>query len=378
MSTLVRDEAETCTRRVRLTPYKMMDKVMIIELHNYIFTVHLAAISVQLVLLGLIPATTANPEPRLLFVFGDSYADGGNLPPGSVSAWHAPYGMFRPGKPVGRFSDGFVATNILAEALQMPSPTPFRVVLQNASISGGVNFAVGGSGVTHAFGAPPFQIQVVWFASMVLAGLFTPEDLNRALVFVSVVGNDYAAYNGSSLEGYFPLTHEVPLLIDLNLRTLYSLGARNFIVSSISALDCLPTATASSGFMECEKNATVDAVIAAHNHHLGNRLENITRNLENSSVLYLQQTRSMHYVLNHLPEFNLTEGLKPCCVGVCGSVDVTGNPLYTVCENPERHFFWDGIHPTEAGWRAVVELYKRPRFTRFARSLSAWVDSLRP
>ncbi|KAL3698333.1 hypothetical protein R1sor_012409 [Riccia sorocarpa] len=313
-------------------------------------------------------------KPRLLFVFGDSYADGGNLPPGSASAWRAPYGMFRPGTPVGRFSDGFVETDILAAALGMPSPTPYRLA-QNVSISGGVNFAVGGSGVTYALGTPPFQTQVGWFASMVQAGVFTPEDINRALIFVSVVGNDYAAYNGSSLDGYFNLTHEVPLLIDLNLRTLYSLGARNFIISSVSPIDCLPRVTASSGFTECQKNVTIDAVIASHNHILGNRLENMTRKLENSSVLYLQQTKSMRYVLNHPSEFNLTETLKPCCVGNCGSVDESGTPLYTVCENPETHFFWDSIHPTEAGWKAIVGLYNRPRFTWFARSLSSWFGS---
>ncbi|KAL3681283.1 hypothetical protein R1sor_024239 [Riccia sorocarpa] len=310
-------------------------------------------------------------SPRLLFVFGDSYADTGNTPPGSASAWSVPYGKFWPGTPVGRFSDGFVETDILAAALGMPSPTPYRLA-QNVSISGGVNFAVGGSGVTYAYGTPPFQTQVGWFGSMVEAGVFTPEDLNRALIFVSVVGNDYATYNGSSLEGLFNLTHEVPLLIDLNLRTLYSLGARNFIVSSVSPLDCLPRITASSGYTECQKNLTIDAVIASHNLFLGNRLENITRKLENSSVLYLQQTKSMRYVLNHLSEFNLTEGLKPCCVGNCGSVDESGNPLYTVCENPETHFFWDGVHPTEAGWKAIVGLYKLPRFTWFARSLSSW------
>ncbi|KAL2620683.1 hypothetical protein R1flu_000888 [Riccia fluitans] len=316
-------------------------------------------------------------EPRLLFVFGDSYADTGNTPPNTTASWKVPYGMFWPGSPSGRWSDGFVSTDILASTLGIPSPTQYARLALNVTISGGVNFAVGGSGVTYAFGTPPFQTQAGWFANLVAAGLFTQEDLSRALFYVSVVGNDYSAYNGS-LDGYFPLSHKVPLLIDQTLRTLYSLGARNFIVSSLTPLDCVPSRTAPSGFTECEKNTTTDAVILGHNHFLGNRLENITRKLENSSVLYLQQTKAMRYVLNHLSEFNLTEGLKPCCVGQCGAVNVTtGIPLYTVCENPEDHFFWDGVHPTGAGWKAVVGLYNRPRFTWFARTLSAWIGNLR-
>ncbi|KAH9602708.1 hypothetical protein KSS87_015399, partial [Heliosperma pusillum] len=51
--------------------------------------------------------------------------------------------------------------------------------------------------------------------------------------------------------------------------------------------------------------------------------------------------------------------LKPCCVGIkkaydCGDVDEKGNIMYTVCKNPESYFFWDLVHPTQAGWHAVT------------------------
>lgn len=50
--------------------------------------------------------------------------------------------------------------------------------------------------------------------------------------------------------------------------------------------------------------------------------------------------------------------LKPCCVGTsssynCGSMDENGSKMYMVCEDPESAFFWDMVHPTQAGWRAV-------------------------
>ncbi|KAL2620684.1 hypothetical protein R1flu_000889 [Riccia fluitans] len=317
-------------------------------------------------------------NPRLLFVFGDSYADTGNIPFPNATAWHVPYGMSWPGSPSGRFSDGFVETDFLASALGIPSPTQYARVLDNVTISGGVNFAVGGSGVTYAFGTPSFQTQVGWFKKLVKEGRFTEESLTRALFFVSVSGNDYGAYNGTTLEGFFPLARKVPRLIDLTLRRLYSLGARNFIIVSLPPFLCLPSNTVISDYRECDKNETLREVVKDHNHHLGNRLKNMTRNLEQSNVLYLQQTRAMLYILHHLSEFNLTEGLKPCCVGTCSSFDVNGNPLFTVCDTPGEHFFWDAVHPSQAGWRAVVKLYTRStRFTGFVWTLAEWVDSLR-
>ncbi|KAJ6314172.1 hypothetical protein OIU78_017767 [Salix suchowensis] len=50
--------------------------------------------------------------------------------------------------------------------------------------------------------------------------------------------------------------------------------------------------------------------------------------------------------------------LKPCCAGIstaysCGSVDANGAKKYAVCDDPEAAFFWDTVHPTQEGWRAV-------------------------
>lgn len=49
---------------------------------------------------------------KLLFAFGDSYADTGNLQSDSVS-WKSPYGLTFPGEPSGRFSDGRVLTDYI-------------------------------------------------------------------------------------------------------------------------------------------------------------------------------------------------------------------------------------------------------------------------
>lgn len=50
-----------------------------------------------------------------LFVFGDSYADTGNIQKGISNSWKYPYGITFPGKPAGRFSDGRVLTDYIGK-----------------------------------------------------------------------------------------------------------------------------------------------------------------------------------------------------------------------------------------------------------------------
>jgi phospholipase/lecithinase/hemolysin len=46
--------------------------------------------------------------------------------------------------------------------------------------------------------------------------------------------------------------------------------------------------------------------------------------------------------------------------GYCGQEDGNGRAQYSVCPNPEDFFFWDSMHPTQAGWEAVMDRFRRP------------------
>ncbi|MED6149147.1 hypothetical protein PIB30_059659 [Stylosanthes scabra] len=54
--------------------------------------------------------------------------------------------------------------------------------------------------------------------------------------------------------------------------------------------------------------------------------------------------------------------LKECCVAnlgsECGDVNEKGRPLYKVCGFPDLYFFWDAVHPSQAGWSAIFPLLK--------------------
>ncbi|XP_021317038.1 LOW QUALITY PROTEIN: GDSL esterase/lipase At5g03600 [Sorghum bicolor] len=61
----------------------------------------------------------------------------------------------------------------------------------------------------------------------------------------------------------------------------------------------------------------------------------------------------------------IADGVKrACCTGTherdadggyCGREDASGTPQYTLCSNPQDFFYWDYMHPTQAGWNAVMD-----------------------
>jgi hypothetical protein len=62
----------------------------------------------------LLIAADAAADQKLFFVFGDSYADTGNLPKSGLyvgSSWLYPYGITWPHYPDGRFCDGKLQTD---------------------------------------------------------------------------------------------------------------------------------------------------------------------------------------------------------------------------------------------------------------------------
>nr|GMD46235.1 GDSL esterase/lipase At5g03610-like [Ipomoea batatas] len=74
-----------------------------------------------------------------LFVFGDSYSDTGNYRKIESVSWKQPYGITFPGKPSGRFSDGRVLTDYIAEFLGVKSPTHRQ--MDESMLSVGCNMA---------------------------------------------------------------------------------------------------------------------------------------------------------------------------------------------------------------------------------------------
>lgn len=144
-----------------------------------------------------------------------------------------------------------------------------------------------------------------------------------------------------------------------NVIRIKELGVRKVIISNLQPIGCLPAVTASSSFKLCNET-TNDLLVGYHNTLLTDAVTKLNQQInDNSSVpfIILDLYDSFMSVLRSPSTHKIKNELVPCCVGVsskyfCGSIVKKVNK-YTVCENPESAFFWDLVHPTDAGWQAV-------------------------
>ncbi|GFP97066.1 GDSL esterase/lipase at5g03610 [Phtheirospermum japonicum] len=311
-------------------------------------------------------------RPGKLFVFGDSYADTGNIRKSLGNSWSPPYGTTLPGKPAGRFSDGRVLTDYLARFLGLKSPLAYELMkLGGKKLQNGLNFAYGGSGVFDTLGniVPNMSTQIGYFEKLMDQSLYTKWDLQSSVVLVCLAGNDYGVYllrpdaTPQGLQNYIPL---VVNQLALDLKRIEGLGATRIVVTALQPLGCLPRTTQTTSFRQC--NATENSFVNYHNLLLQQAVAKLNNQTKSSSTffildLYSSFTTVLQQKGDYQGNLKFETPLKPCCMGInsgysCGSVDERGEKMYTVCSDPKSSFFWDTAHPSDAGWHAVYTTLK--------------------
>ncbi|XP_011044546.1 PREDICTED: GDSL esterase/lipase At5g03610-like [Populus euphratica] len=305
-----------------------------------------------------------NFRPSKLFVFGDSYADTGNNRNSLANSWKVPYGITFPGKPAGRFSDGRVLTDFIAKSLGIKSPIPYR--WRNVGIEhwkNGMNFAYGGTGVFPTLAPDPnMTTQIDFFQDIIHKKIYSRSDLCSSMALVSVAGNDYSTYattNGSP-QGWQPFIIKVVNQLVMNMKRIHGMGVNKVVVTALQPLGCLPRSTFTSSFQQC--NGTENDLVGFHNLLLQQAVTKLNNETKDSTFAILDLYKAFMDAFKSQGKnpgsSKFGNPLKPCCTGIstdygCGSVDANGAKKYVVCDDPESTFFWDTVHPTQEGWRAV-------------------------
>ncbi|KAI3820691.1 hypothetical protein L1987_08239 [Smallanthus sonchifolius] len=286
------------------------------------------------VFLLLLTLTSGNPPPhsfKKIYAFGDSYTDTGNTasatgPSAFSYVSNLPYGRTFFHHPTNRYSDGRLVIDFLAESLSLPFLPPY--LNRKADTSAGINYAVAGStAIRHAFFVKnnltfaitpqSLQTQLTWF-NKTLEGLkcksaiSTPEDcaavFRDALVWVGEIGaNDYAYTVGSTVSG----------------ETIQRRAIRSV-----------------TGFLEALLN-------------------------KGAKYMVWDAYRS---VIKNAPKLGFHELYKVCCGSSGGlyNFDLTatcGSKSSSSCQNPSQYVNWDGVHLTEAMYKAVSEMFFNGHFT---------------
>ncbi|XP_039781176.1 GDSL esterase/lipase At5g03600-like [Panicum virgatum] len=139
---------------------------------------------------------------------------------------------------------------------------------------------------------------------------------------------------------------------------LQDLGVAKVIVNNVPPFGCSPWLARASNYSSCDDDGNVSS--DEHNTALRDRLggeEGVMVLDVNSIITNLVAPKEG----SALYERQFAERLRPCCEADGGDGGYCGRDGgYSLCSRPEEYFYWDVVHPTHAGWRAVMQLLQGP------------------
>ncbi|CAL8098938.1 unnamed protein product [Prunus armeniaca] len=303
--------------------------------------------------LGVKLLAAANVTIPAMFMFGDSIVDTGNNNDNLKTPARCnfpPYGRdFRGGIPTGRYSNGKVPSDFIAEELGIKELLPAYLDPNLAlnDLLTGVSFAVGATGydpmTAKVVAVTTLSDQLLQFEEYIgkLKGIVGEDRANsilaNSLFFVVASSNDLA--NTYFVTGIRKLEYDVPSYTDLMLnlasdfasdvtlkhiksdrcqnyiivisvkacnfdlfdflcceKGLYALGARRIGVFGAPPIGCLPSQRTLGGGMlrDCVEKPNQAAML--FNSKLSAELDDLNKNLPNSNLVYMLTSTTLYSI----------------------------------------------------------------------------------
>ncbi|XP_061361909.1 GDSL esterase/lipase 5-like [Gastrolobium bilobum] len=324
--------------------------------------------------LSLSQSSNLPENHRALFIFGDSLFDTGNNDYINATTFlqanYPPYGETFFNYPTGRFSDGRIIPDFIAEYAELPLIPPYLHPGYHGQYMYGVNFASAGAGAlveTNQGRVIDLKTQALYFAQV--SKLFrqklgekeAKKLQSRAVYIFSVGGNDYAAplYTSSNGKGVLPYPQQeiVDLVIGnitAVIKKIYNEGGRKFGFLNVDPANCLPilrrfvNGTSIDACLEQEASA----LARLHNSALSKMLQKLEKQLKGFRYSITDFYNALTEVIKYPSEYGFKEGNTACCGGgpyrgdfSCGGK--RGIEEYQLCSNVNDYVFFDSLHPTE-------------------------------
>ncbi|KAI9120689.1 hypothetical protein K1719_007722 [Acacia pycnantha] len=306
-----------------------------------------------------------------LLVFGDSSVDPGNnnVLPTMVKSNFPPYGKdFFNGHPTGRFSNGRLASDFIAEAVGYRRIVPAFLDpnLKPSDLPHGVSFASAASGyddfTANISSVLPVSKQLEYFEHYKIhlrkqVGVERAEFIVRnALYIISMGTNDF-------LQNYFldptrPKQFSMPQFQNLllsrfsyTIQGMHKLGAKRIVVVGVPPMGCMPLAKALQNKRNCVPS--LNRVSSSFNTRLLRQLAILKAKL-GLKTAYVDVYNSILNVVSDPKKHGFEEGSKGCCGTGTVEYGESCRGMET-CSDPSKYVFWDAVHPTEMMYKIVAD-----------------------
>ncbi|KAE8707561.1 GDSL esterase/lipase [Hibiscus syriacus] len=303
-------------------------------------------------------------------VFGDSSVDPGNnnYIATSMKGNFLPYGKdFFRGRPTGRFSNGRLATDFIAEALGYTKAIrPFlHKRLRPVDILHGVSFASAASGydelTANLSNVLPLSKQLEYFREYKmrlrrLVGAGKAENIIKNSVAVLSMGtNDF-------LENYYlePIRPKQYTLeqyqnylascMSDHVKTMHGLGVTRLVVVGVPALGCMPLVKTLMNQKTCVEK--YNNFSSSFNSKLQLKLD-VARKTLGMKIGYVDAYGIFRDAVNNPKKYGLIETSKGCCGTGTVEYGDTCKGMST-CADASKYVFWDAVHPTERMYEIIA------------------------
>ncbi|XP_048229612.1 GDSL esterase/lipase At5g45950 isoform X2 [Ricinus communis] len=301
-----------------------------------------------------------------VLVFGDSSVDPGNNNrlPTFMKGNFLPYGKdFFNGRPTGRFCNGRLATDFIAEAIGYTKAIPAFLDphIKPVDLLHGVSFASAASGyddlTANISNVLPVSKQLEYFRQYkihvvrLVGEKKANEIINNAVFVMSMGTNDFLQnyYLDPTRSQQYTVEEYENYLV--SLMEMHRLGARRLIVVGVPPLGCMPLVKT----LKDEKGCVESYNQAASSFNT--KIE--------QKLVTLRQTLGIKYafvdcygmILNaiHSPrKFGFVETGKGCCG--TGTIEYGDSCRgMSTCPDASKYTFWDAVHPTQRMYQIIAD-----------------------
>ncbi|XP_038975649.1 GDSL esterase/lipase ACHE-like [Phoenix dactylifera] len=367
----------------------------------------LSFLSVHLLLLLSVPASSSPCHFPAVFNLGDSNSDTGGLS-ATFGPLTYPYGESLFGKPAGRYSDGRLIIDFIAESLGLPYISAYLDSM-GTNFSHGANFATALSTILpqnitlSQGGYSPFSLdvqlkqflqfksrsQMIYNEGGIYKDLIPKEEyFSRALYTFDIGQNDLTAFYflNESTEEYIPNALKEFFRV---VKSIYEEGGRSFWIHNTGPLGCLPYVLVQGHLAPSDLDSAGCAIrynklAQEFNRMLNDTVAQLRKDLPLAAFTLVDMYSIKYLLVSQATKQGFVLPFRACCGyggGVynynsnfrCGDMAKVNGTMILLgksCRNPRKRINWDGVHYTEAANRWVFNQISRGAFSDPAMPLS--------